>query len=66
MKRYINPHSGLVLEVDGPVISVSEPCGGGKVHTERMGFGTAEYAARLAESLARDLRATEEREGVKA
>lgn len=60
MKRYINPHTGLVLVVDGSVISVSEPCGS-QVHTEKMGFGTPEYAARLAEALARDLGATEEK-----
>jgi hypothetical protein len=60
-KTYKNAQTGLILEVDGPVIFVSEPRGG-KLHTEKMHFGTDEYAVTLAEGLARDLRAVEQKE----
>lgn len=53
-KTYKNEKTGLILELDGPVIRVRE----GKQQS-RMHFGDAGFAATLAESLARDLRAVE-------
>lgn len=58
MITYVNERTGMVLTVDGPVLTLTEP--GQK--PVRMGFGDATYAARLGERIAAQMRLTESRE----